>query len=208
MTTSTEPTFIEPITTPTIEPVVAVPKKAMYLTNKVLLPAIIEAKEKGVMTDKLATMLQLLCSKYATKGNFVNYTYNDDMQAYAMMMLVRTWKSFDLNKSNNPFAFFTQCIKNSFKQYLNLEKRQRTIRDLLLVDQGLNPSYGFQDENATDQHYVDDEQDFDFYKEAVVELQQQLTNEDPMFNEDEGVDIDDGDETEQTDEDREDALLM
>jgi DNA-directed RNA polymerase specialized sigma24 family protein len=135
-------------------------------------------------------------------------TYNDDMQAYAMMMLVRTWKSFDLNKSNNPFAFFTQCIKNSFKQYLNLEKRQRTIRDLLLVDQGLNPSYGFQDENASDQHYVDDEQDFDFYKEAAVELQQQLTNEDPMFNDEEGSDSDDGEETEQTDEDREDALLM
>lgn len=196
------------IAPPVIEPVIAPPKKSMYLTNKVLLPAIVEAKEKGVMTDKLATMLQLLCSKYATKGNFVNYTYNDDMQAYAMMMLVRTWKSFDLNKSNNPFAFFTQCIKNSFKQYLNLEKRQRTIRDLLLVDQGLNPSYGFQDENASDQHYVDDEQDFDFYKEAAVELQQQLTNEDPMFNDEEGSDSDDGEETEQTDEDREDALLM
>jgi DNA-directed RNA polymerase specialized sigma subunit len=183
-------------------------KKSMYLTNKSLLPAVVEAKEKGVMTNKLATMLQLLCSKYASKGNFVNYTYNDDMQAYAMMMLVRTWKSFDLNKSNNPFAFFTQCIKNSFKQYLNLEKKQRTIRDLLLVDQGLNPSYGFQDNDASDQHYVEDEQDFDFYKETAIELQRQLINEDPMFNDEEGSSIDIIDENELTDEDREDALLM
>lgn len=185
------------------------PKKGIYLTNKVLLPAIIEAKEKGIMTNELAVMLQLLCSKYASKGNFVNYTYNTDMQGYAMMMLVRTWKSFDLNKSNNPFAFFTQCIKNSFKQYLNLEKRQRTIRDLLLVDQGLNPSYGFQDNDASDQHYVDDEQDFDFYKETAQALQQQLINEDPMFDDNELGNIElSEDDAEQTDEDREDALLM
>jgi DNA-directed RNA polymerase specialized sigma subunit len=184
------------------------PKKTLYLTNKVLLPAIIDAKEKNIMTNELANMLQLLCSKYASKGNFVNYTYNDDMQGYAMMMLVRTWKSFDINKSNNPFAFFTQCIKNSFKQYLNLEKRQRTIRDLLLVDQGLNPSYGFQDNDASDQHYVEDEQDFDFYKETAQALQQQLINEDPMFDESEAGNIEMSEEGEQTDEDREDALLM
>lgn len=114
-------------------------------------------------------------------------SYNEDMQAYAMLMLVRTWNSFDLTKSNNPFAFFTQCIKNSFIQYLNQEKRQRTVRDLLLVDQGLNPSFGFI-EDASDQHFVEDEQDYYHYKETAIELQQQLINEDPIFNEDETVD--------------------
>ena len=81
------------------------------------------------MSNDLAKMLQLLTSRYAKKGNFANYTYNDDMQSYAMLMLVKTWNSFDPAKSSNPFAFFTQCIKNSFIQYLNYEKRQRDIRD-------------------------------------------------------------------------------
>ena len=62
-----------------------------------------------------------------------------------MMMLVRTWKSFNPEKSSNPFAFFTQCIKNSFIQYLKAERRQRDVRDLLLVDQGLDASYTYQD---------------------------------------------------------------
>lgn len=121
--------------------------KNIYLSNKELLAEVKRAKRKGEMSNQLARMLQMLCSRYAKKGNFINYTYNEDMQAYAMMMLVRTWNSFNPEKSSNPFAFFTQCIKNSFIQYLNQEKRQRNIRDLVLVDQGLNPSYGF-DQNA------------------------------------------------------------
>lgn len=108
-------------------------------------------------------------------------TYNSDMQAYAMMMLVRTWNSFDVNKSNNPFAFFTQCIKHSFIQYLNREKRQRIVRDLLLVDQGLNPSFGFMEE-ASDQHFVEDEQDYFHYQETANELQQMMQH-DPLIDE-------------------------
>ncbi|TFH08862.1 MAG: hypothetical protein E4H14_05620 [Candidatus Thorarchaeota archaeon] len=118
--------------------------KNIYLNNKELLAEVKRAKRKGEMTNALAQMLQMLTSRYAKKGNFVNYTYNEDMQAYAMMMLVRTWNAFNPEKSSNPFAFFTQCIKHSFIQYLNQEKRQRNIRDLILVDQGLNPSYGFE----------------------------------------------------------------
>jgi DNA-directed RNA polymerase specialized sigma subunit len=155
------------------EPTPSLPPKIQYLNNKELLIAIGESKAQGKMNDKLARMIQLLCAKYAAKGNFVNYTYNSDMQAYAMMMLVRTWNSFDPNKSNNPFAFFTQCIKNSFIQYLNKEKRQRIVRDLLLVKQGMNPSFGFT-EDASDQHFVEDEQDYYHYRETAIELQQQL----------------------------------
>lgn len=123
-------------------------KRTNYLNNKDLLAEVLKSKEQGRMTDKLARMLQLLCAKYGSKGNFANYTYNEDMQAFAMFMLVRTWDSFNPEKSENAFAFFTQCIKNSFKQYLNKEKRQRVVRDELLVEHGLNPSYTYQLEHA------------------------------------------------------------
>ena len=127
------------------------PRKVNYLNNKDLLIEVAKSKEniqangQPMMTDKLAHMLQTLAARYGKKGNFAGYSYNDDMQAFAMMMLVRTWKSFDPAKSNNPFAFFTQCIKNSFIQFLNSERRQRDVRDLLLVDQGLDASYTYQE---------------------------------------------------------------
>lgn len=127
-------------------------RKVNYLNNKDMLAEVITSKEAGRMTDKLAHMLQTLAARYGRKGNWSSYTYNDDMQAYAMYMLVRTWDNFNPEKSNNPFAFFTQCIKNSFIQYLKQEKRQRDIRDAQLVNQGLTPSYTYQMEQAAADH--------------------------------------------------------
>lgn len=120
-----------------------VEKKKNYLNNRDLLAQVMLSKKQERMTNELAKMLQMLCRRYARKGNFVNYTYNDDMQAYAMLMLVRTWNSFDPKKSNNPFAFFTQCIKHSFIQYLNQEKKQRDVRDELMLKAGLSPSFSY-----------------------------------------------------------------
>lgn len=147
--------------------VVKAPPKNIYLNNRDLLQEVKVSKSKGEMSGRLAKMLQLLCNKYAKRGNFVNYSYNEDMQAYAMMMLVRTWDSFDPARSENAFAFFTQCVKSSFIQYLNQEKRQRVIRDLILVDQGYNPSFGFED---GDDHSPDDEQDFHAQRRIAHEL--------------------------------------
>lgn len=129
----------------------SVKKKAKYLNNKDLMTQVLLSKDQGKMTDELANMLVMLCDRYAKKGNFSGYTFNDDMRGYAMYMLVRTWDSFNPKKSDNPFAFYTQCIKNSFRQYLKLEKRHREIRDVLLLDQGLNPSHTYMAEYEEEQ---------------------------------------------------------
>lgn len=125
-----------------------VPVKRVYVRNKDLLRATIESKKGDRMSDELGNMLIMLCSRYGKKGNWANYTYNDDMQAYAMMMLVRTWRSFNEERGTNAFAFFTQCIKNSFKQFLNAEKKQRNVRDELLIKQGLDPSFTYLNEHT------------------------------------------------------------
>lgn len=95
-------------------------------------------------------------------------TYNDDMQSYAMLMLVKTWDSFDPAKSSNPFAFFTQCIKNSFIQYLKVEKKQRDIRDEKLVDMGMNPSFGFTYD------YEEKQREADYADQEVIEAPTKL----------------------------------
>ena len=118
-------------------------KSKNYINNKDLLFQVSESKKAERMSDTLARMLQMLCKRYASRGQFASYTYNEDMQAYAMMMLVRTWNSFKPEKSSNPFAFYTQCIKNSFIQFLKLEQYQRDVRDKMLVKQGLAPSHGY-----------------------------------------------------------------
>lgn len=163
--------------------------KTIYLNNKELLAEVRKCKKKGQMSDTLARMLQLLCSKYAKKGNFINYSYNEDMQAYAMMMLVRTWNSFDPEKSNNPFAFFTQCVKNSFIQYLNQEQRQRDVRDVLLIDQGLNPSYGFGDDGDPGERGIEDERDFDRMRQTIEAQTRSQYVDSPIERDSKGTEV-------------------
>jgi DNA-directed RNA polymerase specialized sigma24 family protein len=136
-------------------------KGKYYIDRKQLMAVVISCKEKDIMSDEFATMLTLLTKKYATSSKYAGYTFNTDMQAYAMMMLVRTWRSFKPEKSDNPFAFYTQCIKHSFIQYLKNEKKHRNIRDKMMVSHGLNPSLSYQMAHTTDRHLVDDEEDHD-----------------------------------------------
>jgi DNA-directed RNA polymerase specialized sigma24 family protein len=93
------------------------------------------------------------------------------------MSLVKTWDNFNPERSSNPFAFFTQCIKNSFIQYLKLEKRQRVIRDELLVDSGLTPSYNYQMEYEAQRH-VHDEEDHEQHVKDAKELDEQEQKDD------------------------------
>lgn len=157
---------------PTVKKAVPKPrkkKKNNYLNNQDLLAEVIKSKEEQRMTDKLARMLTMLTANYSKKNIFASYTYNEDMQAYAMMMLVRTWHKFDETRFNNPFAFYTQCIKSSFIQYLNQEKRQRVIKDEILVKKGLTPSFNYQLEYES-QKKVEDEEDHDQHLATVSEM--------------------------------------
>lgn len=124
-------------------------KKAKnYLNNADMLAQVKLSLKKGKMTDDFAKMLMLLVQKYATKSNWANYTYNDDMQSHALVQLCKSWAGFNPAKYSNPFAYYTQFIKNSFVQFLNKEKDERTKRDALLVDGGYNPSHNYILENS------------------------------------------------------------
>ena len=92
-------------------------------------------------TDKLAMMWIKLCERYATRGNVRGYTYNDEMRGQAILQLAQIGLQFDESKSNNPFAYYTAAVTNSFVRVINLEKRNQNIRDDILEMNDMNPSY-------------------------------------------------------------------
>lgn len=99
------------------------------------------SKDHGNITDKLARMYIMLCEKYAMKFNWRGYTYNDEMRNSAILQLTYVGLRFNEAKSQNPFAYYTAAITNSFCRVLNTEKRNQNIRDDILEMNGLNPSY-------------------------------------------------------------------
>jgi hypothetical protein len=99
------------------------------------------SKEHGQATRKLATMFIKLCERYATRSNWRGYTYNEEMRGQALLQLSQIGLQFDESKSQNPFAYYTAAITNSFTRILNLEKKNQNIRDDMLEQAGLNPSW-------------------------------------------------------------------
>ena len=98
-------------------------------------------REHGTMTNKLAHMFIKLCERYATRSNWRGYTYNEEMRGQALLQLSQIGLQFDESKSQNPFAYYTAAITNSFTRVLNIEKRNQNLRDDILEMNGLNPSY-------------------------------------------------------------------
>ena len=98
-------------------------------------------KEHGKMTDNLARMFLKLCDRYATRGNVRGYTYNDEMKGQAILQLTQIGLQFDESKSDNPFAYYTAAVTNSFVRIINIEKRNQNIRDDILEMNGMNPSW-------------------------------------------------------------------
>ena len=113
------------------------------------------SREHGKMTNKLAHMFIKLCERYATRSNWRGYTYNEEMRGQALLQLSQIGLQFDESKSQNPFAYYTAAITNSFTRVLNIEKKNQNIRDDILEMNGLNPSWTRQYSNADKAKPVD-----------------------------------------------------
>ena len=96
---------------------------------------------EGTMTNKLAKSFMLLVEKYSMRFNWRGYTYVDEMRSQALLQLSQIGLQFDESKSQNPFAYYTAAIDNSFTRILNIEKKNQMIRDDLLIESGSNPSF-------------------------------------------------------------------
>ena len=95
---------------------------------------------QGNITAELAKMYMKLCERYGTRSNWRGYTYNDEMQSQALMQLSQIGLQFDESKSENPFAYYTAAITNSFTRILNIEKKNQNIRDDIMEQNNLMPS--------------------------------------------------------------------
>lgn len=100
--------------------------------------------DHGKITNKLGTMFLKLVERYSHRSNWRGYTYIDEMRGQALVQLSQVGLQFNEAKSDNPFAYYTAAVNNSFTRVLNLEKRNQVIRDDILIEHGHLPSFGRQ----------------------------------------------------------------
>ena len=88
------------------------------ITNELLMTAITRSKEDNRINQRLSKYLIIILKNNLSKCNWRDFTYKEDMEQNAMATLSKSVLNFDSSKSNNPFAWITQLIRNSFYKTL------------------------------------------------------------------------------------------
>ena len=110
-----------------------------YINNKTLYSAMIqyknavedaekEGKEKPKVSDYIGQSILLICNNLAKKPNFSGYTYKQDMISDGIIDCIAAVDNFNPDKTNNPFAYFTQIAWNAFLRRIQKEKKQTYIK--------------------------------------------------------------------------------
>jgi|TARA_B100001939_G_scaffold145134_1_gene125720 hypothetical protein len=130
-----------------------------YVNNKEFLAALIAYREmvqlaeqrgdpKPRITNYLGECFLKIATHLSFKPNFVNYIFKDDMISDGIENCVQYIHNFDPEKSQNPFAYFTQIIHYAFLRRIQKEKKQLEIKNKILEKTGFDEV--FYDDNMID----------------------------------------------------------
>ena len=130
-----------------------------YVNNKEFLAALIKYREdveiarlqdktKPVIPRYIGECFLKIANHLSFKPNFVNYMFKEDMISDGIENCVQYIHNFNPEKSQNPFAYFTQIIHYAFLRRIQREKRQLEIKNKILEKSGY--SEVFDDNNTID----------------------------------------------------------
>ena len=118
-----------------------------YVNNKEFLAALVKLREdreiaeiKGLPKPPIPRYVGECFLKIANhlsfKPNFVNYMFKEDMISDGIENCVQYIHNFNPEKSQNPFAYFTQIIHYAFLRRIQREKRQLEVKNKILERSG------------------------------------------------------------------------
>ena len=154
-------------------------EKPHYVDNKKFLEAMIEYRDrcekaknrnrkKPEVTNYIGECFLKIANHLSYRPNFINYTFRDDMISDGIENCLQYMDNFNPDKSNNPFAYFTQIIYYAFIRRIQKEKKQIQIKSKLIANTGV--------ENMMDLLQGDDAQ----YQSQLLDfLQRNLKEEEP-----------------------------
>ena len=124
--------------------------KPHYVDNKKFLQAMIEYRDKCKkaeeknrkkpdVTNYIGECFLKIANHLSYRPNFINYTYRDDMISDGIENCLQYMNNFDPDKSDNPFAYFTQIIYYAFLRRIQKEKKQAHVKNKYIENMNIMP---------------------------------------------------------------------
>ena len=125
-------------------------KPEHYVNNKEFLAAMVEYRKsvnrakrkkqaKPPVTNYIGECFLKIANHLSYRPNFINYTYRDDMISDGIENCLQYLDNFNPDKSNNPFAYFTQIIYYAFIRRIQKEKKQAHVKHRMIEKQEYIP---------------------------------------------------------------------
>jgi hypothetical protein len=101
--------------------------------------AVVADDEGPSITDFMGVCFLKIANGLSYRPNFINYTYKQEMISDGIENCLQYLHNFDPEKSNNPFAYFTQIIYYAFLRRIQKEKKQAHVKHQLISKQEYIP---------------------------------------------------------------------
>jgi len=158
-----------------------------YVNNKEFSAAVIEyvhgvnldkleGREPKIITNYIGECFLKIANGLSRSGNFINYSYREDMVMDAVENCVQRIMNYDITKPTrtgapNAFSYFTQISWYAFLRRIAKEKKQDDIRHLLIEKGGIGNFALFDDDDMSGEGVVEKmrQRNDAFYKECDAE---------------------------------------
>ena len=125
-------------------------KKPHYVNNKEFLAAMIEwnnrckeakkqNKQPPPVTNYIGECFLKIANHLSYRPNFINYTYREEMISDGIENCLQYVHNFNPEKSDNPFAYFTQIIYYAFLRRIKKEKKQAHVKNKYIENMNIMP---------------------------------------------------------------------
>jgi hypothetical protein len=113
--------------------------KVHYVDNKAFQAALLAYKRKRELAaaegrpepripDYIGICIMDIAKNLATKGNFVNYTYKEEMIGDGIENCIKYMNNYDPDNYKNPLAYFTRIVWNQFILRIDSEKKETYVK--------------------------------------------------------------------------------
>lgn len=99
------------------------------------------------MPNDIGKGIMKIVDNFALKGRWRSYTYIEDMRSDAFLTVLKYIHNFNIEKSNNAFAYVTQITKFAFQQFTAKENNQANIKNKVISESSI---YNFNNINLHD----------------------------------------------------------
>ena len=115
--------------------------EAMIVYKKEYDTAVKNEKDLPQISEYLGSVFLKIAQRLSFRPNFINYAFKNDMISDGIENCLHYIHNFNPEKSNNPFAYFTQIIYYAFIRRIQKEKKQLYIKYKSMQNYDIMPGY-------------------------------------------------------------------